>query len=101
MYSTLTDQLQIIQQVRTFSKDKVDLELKACYDYCMNVMKDNSKSFYFASQQLAEEQTGFLARTYYYKALAAAYITEEKALIDQLTTKTEQTYKSHPAFPIF
>ena len=51
--------------------------------------------------QLADEQTGFLARTYYYRALASAYITEEKATIDQLTTKTEETYKYKPAFPIF
>ena len=51
--------------------------------------------------QLAEEQTGFLARTYYYKALAAAYITEDKPLVEQLTVKTEQTYKSKPVFPIF
>jgi hypothetical protein len=51
--------------------------------------------------QLAEDETGYLARTYYYKALASAYITEEKITIDQLTVKTEQTYKYKPSFPMF
>ena len=59
-------------------------------------------SRYYA--QLAEEQGGnkmFLVRTYYYKALASAYITEQKASIDQLTAKFEQTYKYKPSFPVF
>lgn len=82
--------------------DRIDYALEF-YNLALAISKSQEDADVVCklSQQLAEEQTGFLARTYYYKALAAAYITEEKALIDQLTTKTEQTYKSHPAFPIF
>ena len=56
MYSTLNDQLQIIEQLKVYTKDKDILKLDASYNYCMDVMQENSKSFYFASQQLPTKQ---------------------------------------------
>ncbi len=82
--------------------DRIDYALEF-YNLALAISKsqEDAEIVCKLSQQLAEEQTGYLARTFYYKALAAAYITEEKSLIDQLTEKTEQTYKYKPAFPIF
>ena len=56
MYSTINDQLHIINQISTFINKNPGLELDTSYNYCMNVMKENSKSFYFATQSLLQEK---------------------------------------------
>ena len=56
MYSTINDHLKVIQQVKTYKNENSDLELQASYDYCMDIMKVNSKSFYFAAQSLPQDK---------------------------------------------
>lgn len=91
MYTTLTDQLQIIQQVKTYAKDDINIELQTCYAYCMNVMKINSKSFYFASQQLPLEQRNGVGALYAFCRLVDDIVDESNkrredinAILDQM-----------------
>ena len=90
----------IAEKLQLFNRIDYAVEF---YSYALSISKSQEDALivckYFT--QLAEEDTGFMVRAYYYKALASAYVAEQKDTINQLTTKTEQTYKSKPSFPVF
>ena len=76
MYSTLNDHLQVIQQVKTYKNKNLDLELQASYAYCMNIMKENSKSFYFAAQSLPENKRNAVGALYAFSRLVDDIVDE-------------------------
>ena len=90
----------IAEKLQLFDRIDYAVEFQA-YALAISKTKEDAEVTCKYYLELAEEEGGFLARSYYYKALASAYITGEKAMIDQLKTKTEKTYNYKPSFPIF
>ena len=64
MYSTLNDQLQILQQIKTVDIEHKKTDLESNFKFCLNIMKKNSKSFYFAAQSLNHDQRNGVAALY-------------------------------------
>ncbi len=102
MYSTLNDQLKIIQQIKVYVKEKSDLELDASYDYCLNIMKDNSKSFYFAAQSLPDDQRKGVGALYAFCRLVDDIVDESgkqkediNSVLDEMKFTVEQLAAGH------
>jgi phytoene synthase len=76
MYSNLKDQLEVIEQVNTHINKNSDYELLSSYAHCMNIMKENSKSFYFASRTLPEDQRNSVAALYAFCRLVDDIVDE-------------------------
>ena len=56
MYSTLNEQIHVIKQIKTLEINITESELETNYQYCLSVMQNNSKSFYFAAQSLPDDK---------------------------------------------
>ena len=90
MYTTLSDHLQIIHELKTYYDENFDVGLENSYNYCMNIMKDNSKSFYFASQQLPHEQQRSVGALYAFCRLVDDIVDESGKTNESITTILEE-----------
>ena len=107
VYNTSFETLNVYQEPNKYDNELInpELDLKYGYSLCLDIMKENSKSFYFASQSLSEEQRNSVAALYAFSRLVDDIVDEsnlEKNEVnsildhvkDQITKLSIQGYTS-------